>query len=85
MMRFKKGEQVQIGDAQTIKDNSTFTGWNDQMLSMAGEVRTIRVVDVPNEIYRLEDCNWSWEDGMLHPYGMKPNIDPRKILDFLEV
>ena len=84
-MRFNVGDMVQIADVQTIKDNSGFVGWNDQMLSMAGEVRTIRVADIHDQIYRLEDCTWAWEDGMLVPYGIKPDIDPAEMFDILEV
>lgn len=85
MMRFRKGDVVQIGDVKTIKDNSTFVGWNDQMLSMAGEVRTIRLADEQGRIYRLEDSPWEWEDGMLHPYGPKFDVNSDKLIDFLEV
>lgn len=85
MMRFREGEKVQIADAQTIKDNSGYVGWNHNMLAMAGEVRTIRVADIHDQIYRLEDCTWAWEDGMLHPYDIKPDIDPAEMFDILEV
>mgnify|MGYP004513620721 FL=1 len=83
MMRFKKGDRVQIADAATIRENSDKVGWNYDMLSMAGYVYTISKVDVEG-VYFLNDCPWTWEDGMLIPYELKYDFDFDKILDFLE-
>lgn len=84
MIRFRKGDRVQIADAATIRENSEEVGWNYDMLSMAGYVYTISGVDEQCGLYFLNDCQWIWEDGMLIPYEPKCDIDFDKILDFLE-
>lgn len=84
MMRFKKGDRVQIADAATIRENSYEAGWNYDMLSMAGYVYTISRVNEEHGFYFLNDCQWTWEDGMLIPYEPKYDFDFDKILDFLE-
>lgn len=83
MTRFKKGDRVQIADAATIRENSDEVGWNYDMLSMAGCVYTISEVDEDYGVYFLNDCPWTWEDGMLIPYELKYDLDFDKILDFL--
>ena len=85
------GETVQIADSETLRyigEEVAFSlGINDNMLSLAGTIATIRGYEEERRddeyyVYFLAGYEWYWHEDMLRPVSQ---VNPDDVLNFLGV